>query len=445
MYMTVTRKPTNKQNYHNKILKMKIELISVGSELVCGQVRDLNAPLVASKLTEHGFNVVNHTIANDNSEELNFSLKSASERADLIIITGGLGPTKDDITRETVADFCNVTLVSDEESINHIENLIGNIHDQKYVNCLKQARIPEGSTVIHNGTGTAQGFLINVSQANIICLPGVHTEMVQMFEEWVIPYILRESGESKKRYTRVLNTFGMSESILDEKVQRIIKPVKDLSYSTLVNNGIVSIRTTLCNTDEIQADSILDNIEEEICRELGAFIFSKHEETFEDIISKIFKENALTLAVAESCTGGLVSNLLTNVQGSSVFFLGGIVSYSNKVKKNLLNVPGTLIKEFGVISAEVAKAMASGARERIKADIGLAVTGIAGPTGIEGSIDQKKPVGLVHVATAINDDLECKEYRFFGSRLDIKKRAANAALNTLRLSLSGKVVKRCKY
>ena len=420
---------------------MKIELISVGSELVCGQIRDLNAPLVASKLTELGFNVVNHTIANDNSEELKFSLKAASERADLIIVTGGLGPTKDDITRETIADFCNASLVSDEKSINHVENLIGNIHDRKYVNCLKQAKVPEGSIVIHNATGTAQGFLVNSSQANIICLPGVHTEMVQMFEDWVIPYILEESGGSKKRYTRVINTFGISESVLDEKVQRIIEPDKHLSYSTLVNNGIVSIRTTLRNTDEIKAASILDNIEEEICRELGTFVFSKREESLENIISNIFKENAITLAVAESCTGGLVSNLLTNVQGSSVFFLGGIVSYSNKVKENLLNVSGKLIKEFGVISAEVAKAMASGVRERVQADIGLAITGIAGPTGIEGSIDQKRPLGLVYVATAINDDLECKEYRFFGCRVDIKRHAANAALNTLRLSLSEKVAK----
>jgi nicotinamide-nucleotide amidase len=420
---------------------MKIELISVGSELVCGQIRDLNAPLVASKLTELGFNVVNHTIAGDNSEELKFSLKAASERADLIIITGGLGPTKDDITREAVADFCDTTLVSDEKSINHVKDLIGNIHNQKYVNSLKQAKIPEGSIAIHNAAGTAQGFLVNFSQTNIICLPGVHTEMVQMLEDWVIPYILRESGESKSRYTRVINTFGMSESLLDEKVQRIIKPDKYLSYSTLVNNGIVSIRTTLCNTDEIKADLILDNVAEEICRELGVFVFSKREDTLENVISKIFKENAITLAVAESCTGGLVSNLLTNVQGSSVFFLGGIVSYSNKVKENLLNVSEKLIKKFGVISVEVAKAMASGVRERIQADIGLAVTGIAGPTGIEGSIDQKRPVGLVYVATAINDDLECKEYRFFGSRVDIKKRAANAALNTLRLSLSGKVAK----
>jgi nicotinamide-nucleotide amidase len=233
----------------------------------------------------------------------------------------------------------------------------------------------------------------------------------------------------------------MSESLLDEKIQRIIKPDKSLSYSTLVNNGIVCIRTTLCNTDKIKADSILDNIEEEICRELGEFVFSKREEALEETVSDIFKENSLTLAVAESCTGGLVSDLLTNVQGSSSFLLGGIVSYSNKIKENLLNVSEELINEVGVISAEVAKAMASGVRERIQADIGLAVTGIAGPSGVEDGADKGKPVGLVYVATAINDDLEFKEYRFFGSRVDIKKRAANAALNTLRLSLSGKTAK----
>ena len=424
---------------------MKIELISIGSELVCGQVRDSNAPLIASKLTELGFNVVNHTISGDNSEELKFSLQAASERADLIIITGGLGPTNDDITRETVADFCNIALVTDEESVNHIEELIGSIHNQKYVNCLKQAKIPEGSVAIHNATGTAQGFLVNFSQTNIICLPGVHTEMVQMLEDWVIPYILRETGERKERYTRVINTFGMPESALDEKVQRIIKPDQNLSYSTLVKNGIVSIRTTLCNTDKIKANSILDNIEEEVCRELGVYVYSKRDETLESTISEIFSEKAITLAVAESCTGGLVSNLLTNVQGSSAFFLGGIVSYSNKVKEDLLNVPEKLIIEFGVISAEVAKAMASGARERIQADIGLAITGIAGPTGVDGNVDRERPVGLVYVATAINDELECKEYSFFGSRIDIKRRAANAALNTLRLALAGKVTKQRKH
>lgn len=413
---------------------MKIEIISVGSELVCGQIRDLNAPFAASKLTELGLDVINQTIVGDNPQDLRLALQVASERANLIIITGGLGPTMDDITRETVAGFCNVKLATDDNSINHIKSLIKTVHSRKYTNNVKQAMIPEGGIVIHNPTGTAQGFLINVPQSNIICLPGVHTEMTLMFENWVIPYILREAGERKKRCTRVINTFGMSESILDEKIRKIIQPDEPLSYSTLVNDGIVSIRTTVSNLKEDKAISILNEIEEEICRELGIFVFSKGD-TLEGTISRLLKKQAATLAVAESCTGGLVSNLLTNVQGSSDFFLGGIVSYSNKSKQDILNVSEKLIEKYGVISAEVAKAMASGVRERIQADIGLAVTGIAGPAGIEEEIDHGKPVGLVFVATSIKGEMECKEYHFFGSRIDIKKRAANAVLNTLRLCL----------
>ena len=414
---------------------MKIEIISVGSELVCGQIGDLNAPFAASKLTELGLDVINQTIVGDNPQDLRLALQVASERANLIIITGGLGPTMDDITRETVADFCNVKLATDDNSVNHIKSLVKTVHSRKYTNNVKQAMIPEGGIVIHNPTGTAQGFLINVSRSNIICLPGVHTEMTLMFENWVIPYILREAGERKKRCTRVINTFGMSESILDEKIKKIIQPDEHLSYSTLVNDGIVSIRTTVSNVEEGKAISILNEIEEEICRELGIFVFSKGEDTLEGAISRLLKKQAATLAVAESCTGGLVSNLLTNVHGSSDFFSGGIVSYSNKSKQDILNVSEELIEEYGVISAEVAKAMASGVRERIQADIGLAVTGIAGPAGIEEGIDQGKPVGLVFVATSIKGYLECKEYRFFGSRIDIKRRAANAVLNTLRLCL----------
>ena len=419
----------------------KVEIISVGSELVCGQIRDLNAPFAASKLTELGFNVINQSIVGDNTQDLRLTLQTASKRANLVIITGGLGPTMDDITRETVADFCNVKLVTDDDSVNHIESLIKSAHSHKYINNLKQAMIPESGIVIHNTTGTAQGFLVSTSQSSIICLPGVPAEMTLMFEDWVIPYILRESSDIKERCTRVINTFGMSESILDEKIKDIIQPDEHLPYSTLVNDGIVSIRITVSDVEEEKAISILNEIEERICRELGIFVFSKGGDTLECTISKLLKKQATTLAVAESCTGGLVSNLLTNVQGSSDFFSGGIVSYSNKAKKDLLNVSEELIEKYGVISAEVAKAMASGVRERIETDIGLAVTGIAGPAGIEEGIDQGKPVGLVYVATAINKDLECEEYRFFGSRIDIKKRAANAVLNTLRLHLLGKAAR----
>ena len=416
----------------------KVEIISVGSELVCGQIRDLNAPFAASKLTELGFNVINQSIVGDNSQDLKLALQTASERANLIVITGGLGPTMDDITRETVAGFCNVKLVTDDDSVNHIESLIKSAHSHKYINNLKQAMVPASGIVIHNATGTAPGFLVSTSQSSIICLPGVPAEMTLMFEDWVIPYILRESGDRNERCTRVINTFGMSESILDKKTREIIQPDEHLSYSTLVNDGIVSVRITVSDIEEEKAISILSEIEERICRELETFVFSKGEDTLEYTISRLFKKQATTLAVAESCTGGLVSNLLTNVQGSSDFFSGGIVSYSNKAKIELLNVSEKLIEKHGVISAEVAKAMSSGVRERMQTDIGVAVTGIAGPTGIEGSIDHGKPVGLVYVATAINGDLKCEEYRFFGSRIDIKKRTANAVLNTLRLHLLGK-------
>ena len=419
----------------------KVEIISVGSELVCGQIRDLNAPFAASKLTELGFNVINQSIVGDNPQDLRLALQTASERANLVIITGGLGPTMDDITRETVADFCDVKLMTDDDSVNHIESLIKSAHSHKYINNLKQAMLPESGIVIHNATGTAQGFLVSTSQSSIICLPGVPAEMTLMFEDWAIPYILRESDDRREKCTRVINTFGISESILDEKTREIIQPVEHLSYSTLVNDGIVSIRITVSDVEKKKATSILNEIEENICRELGKFVFSKGEDTLEDTISKLLKKHSTTLAVAESCTGGLVSNLLTNVQGSSDFFSGGIVSYSNKAKKDLLNVSAKLIEKYGVISAEVAKAMAHGVRERIQTDIGLAVTGIAGPAGFEEGIDQGKLVGLVYVATAINGKLKCEEYRFFGSRTDIKKRAANAVLNTLRLHLLGKVAR----
>ncbi len=416
---------------------MEVEIISVGTELLCGKIRDLNAPFVASKLTELGFDIVKQTITSDYSQDLTLLLQAASERADLIIITGGLGPTTDDITRETISDFCNLKLVVDKNSVNHIESLLKKAHTQKYIKCLKQAMIPEGSTIMHNSIGTAQGFIVNALTRSIIfCLPGVPTEMKLMFDEWVIPYIRKkEVEERKKRYSKVINTFGISESMLDQTVKKVIKPDEHLSYSTLVNDGVVSIHITIRDLEDSKANSILNNVQERICKELGVSVFSKDNQSLEDVVSELLKKNNLKLATAESCTGGLVSNLLTNIPGSSDFFSGGVVSYSTNVKQEILNIPKKLIDEYGVISAKVAKAMASGVRECIQADVGLAVTGNAGPTSIEEGADRGKPVGLVYVATALNGNPECEEYHFFGSRLDIKRRAANAALYKLRLRL----------
>jgi nicotinamide-nucleotide amidase len=253
-------------------------------------------------------------------------------------------------------------------------------------------------------------------------------------------------NKRKKRCVRVINTFGMSESMLDVKLRQLIRAGEDISFSTLVMDGIVSISIVSSNVKDDKTVSMLDEVEKKICRELGIFVFSKNEEMLEDVVSKLLKKHDRTLAVAESCTGGLVSNLLTNVQGSSKFFLEGIVSYSNQAKKDLLNVSEKLIEEHGSVSAEVAKAMAFGVKERAQAEIGLSITGVAGPTSADEGIDREKPVGLVYVAIAVNGDTEYKEYRFFGTRIDIKKYAANAALNMLRLRLlkkNNKILKKC--
>ncbi len=362
---------------------MDAEIISVGSELLSGRIRDLNAPLVALKLTELGFDIVKQTIVGDNSQDLKLLLHAASHRGGLIIITGGLGPTTDDITRETISEFCNVKLVTDKNSVKRIENLIKKAHTQQYTNSVKQAMVPKGSTIIHNSTGTAQGFVVNVSaQFKIFCLPGVPREVGLMFDEWVIPYIIGEVRETKKRFSKVINTFGISESTLDEKVKEIINPDGHLSYSTLVNDGVVSIHITIRDLDYINANSILFETQERICKELGTSVFSKSNKTLEEIISNLLKKNNLKLVTAESCTGGLISNLLTNVPGSSEFFLGGFVSYSDKVKKETLNVSEKLIEKYGVISEQVAKAMASGSRKPIPANSALAITGNARPTSL---------------------------------------------------------------
>ncbi len=414
---------------------MKVEIISVGSELICGKIKDSNAPFIASRFNEIGLDVTCQTTVGDESGDLKSVLEVSTKRAGLVIITGGLGPTVDDITRETVADFCKAGLIEDEGALKQIEQLTGNAKGQKYVSNLKQAMIPEGSIVVPNSIGTACGFLVKIFGSNIICLPGVPNEMKLMLESWVIPYILRGPGKRKKKCLKIINIIGISESILDKKVRQLIKPDKHLSLSTLVNDGIVSIHIETSDDETEKPEYTFDEVEEKICRELGICVFSKDGEMLEVVVAELLKKSNVTVAVAESCTGGLVSNLLTNVPGSSTFFLEGIISYSNKAKRDLLGIQEGLIRKFGAISPEVAKAMASGVKEQTQADIGLAITGIAGPSGIEDGIDKGKPVGLVYIAMAKNDILECKEYRFFGTRIDIKRRSANAALNVLRICL----------
>jgi nicotinamide-nucleotide amidase len=410
---------------------MNAEIISVGTELILGQIADTNAVCIARRLAECGFNVLYKTAVGDDIDALGAALRIATERAELIIVTGGLGPTEDDITRQAVAAVLGVELSLNEDAFRHMQELFLLRHLEIPPTNKIQAMIPSGGTIIPNKIGTASGFAVTFRRAEIICLPGVPVEMKQMLEEWVIPHILKKSGLVQTKAIRYVHTFGMSESMVDEKIKGLMGRENNPRAGTMVGEGVVSI--CLCADAESRAKALelLDEAEREVRRLLGEVVFGIDGEGLEHAVAYLLKRGDKTIATAESCTGGLVSDLLTNVPGVSDCFVEGIVAYSNKVKVEILGVPEGLIYTVGAVSPEVACAMAGGVRRRANVDIGLGITGIAGPTGATPD----KPAGLVYIAFETDSDVICKERRFLGERVNVKRQAALEALNMVRLYL----------
>lgn len=410
---------------------MNAEIISVGAELLLGQILDTNATYLARKLAEHGFNVLYKTTAGDDITALEKALQAATERAELIIITGGLGPTEDDITRQAIAAFLDVELILNEDAFHHVQELFLLRHLEMPPTNKIQAMIPGGGTLIPNKIGTAAGFAVTSGRSEIICLPGVPAEMKHMFEEWAIPHILKKTKLGQIKAIRYVHTFGMSESMVNEKIKHLIRQLNNPKIGTMVSEGVVSV--CLCVTAESRhkALELLDKTEQEVRHLLGEVVFGVDEEGLEHAVASLLKRSNKTIATAESCTGGLVSDLLTNVAGISDCFIEGIVAYSNKAKVEILGVSEALIYTVGAVSPEVACAMANGVRKRANANIGLGITGMAGPTGATAD----KSIGLVYIAIATSADTICKECRFFGERINIKRQAAREALNMVRLSL----------
>jgi nicotinamide-nucleotide amidase len=354
-------------------------------------------------------------------------------RSDLILVTGGLGPTRDDITRQVIAEFCGVPLELDEPSLAHIRDLFARRRVPMPENNKIQAMIPKGAAIVSNPRGTAAGFAIKAGKAEIISLPGVPSEMKAMFEGWVLPHLAQRTGPRGVKITRLLHAFGMAESAVGEKIHHLMAPGRNPNVGTMVHEGIITVRINASGDTPEEASRLLGATEGEVRRILGDVIFGADGEEMEHAVARLLKERKLTVAVAESCTGGLVGHKLTNVPGISEWFLEGVVAYSNRAKTDLLGVPQDMVAAVGAVSAEVAAAMASGIRRRSGADVALGLTGIAGPTG--GT--PEKPVGLVFVALAKNSGLETRELRLVGTRAMIKDRAAKSGLNMLRLSLMG--------
>ncbi len=416
---------------------MRVELFSVGTELLLGDIVDTNAAYLAGKLSELGVNVYYKTTVGDNTERLVAALHIALGRSEVVLATGGLGPTEDDITAAAVAQVMAADLVEDEESAERIRSFARHRGIKLVDSLLKQARVPRGAIVVANPVGTAPGFILNSNGKTVIVLPGVPAEMKAMAEQTVLHYLAgRVEGEGGAAVilSRVLRLAGIGESQAEAEIADLIRSQTNPTIAPYAKTHEVFLRVSARAVDREAAGVMIAPVEAEIRKRLGEHIYGADSETLEEVVGQMLREAGLKLAVAESCTGGLIGHRLTNIAGSSDYFIDSVVSYGNESKVKLLGVPEETLREHGAVSAETAKAMAEGVRRVSGADLGLSVTGIAGPSGGTAA----KPVGLVYLGLADKTGTVTEELRLRGDRLMIKERAAQNALYLVYRRLSGK-------
>jgi len=412
---------------------MGTEILTIGTELLLGQIMDTNASWIAQRLAEAGIDLFCKTTVGDNTARIEAALRQALNRADVIITTGGLGPTEDDLTRDVVAAVLGRPLHLDPSVLAHIERRFAHRKIPMPENNRKQAMVPEGAEVLPNPNGTAPGLFLEDDGRCIACLPGVPAEMKPLLTEQVIPRIREAFGIRSRIVSRVLKTCGISESKVDQAIGDYFREMRNPTIGVLAHAGEIHVRLTCKGEDPAEITRMLDDLEGKIRERLGPLIFGRDDEKLEALVGQLLREREATLAVAESCTGGLIASRLTDVSGSSEYFERGVVAYSIPAKEEILGVPQEMIREFGAVSLPVVRAMADGVRRESRTTFGLATTGIAGPTG--GT--PEKPVGLVCIALAWDGGDVAREYRLHGGRELIKYRAAQMALEMLRRHLLG--------
>lgn len=410
---------------------MIAEIICIGTELLLGDIVNSNAAYLSKQLALLGIDVYHHSTVGDNPARLAAAIKLALSRADIVITTGGLGPTVDDITTATISEATGLKLIFDRNIASRIRTRFVRRHIKLPVSNLRQAYLPRGAIALRNDEGTAPGLFIKLaSNKMLIALPGPPKELNPMFEKSCLPMLKKICGAKHLIKTRILKITGLPESKVSEKVRDILKigPVTTVGIYARLGEVDLKIRTKA--KSETDAKKAIAPVERKIRQRLGSYIFGVDNQTLEGAVAELLTKKKKTLAVAESCTGGLIANRITDVAGSSKYFKMGTVNYSNQAKQSILGVPAEILKRYGAVSKETATKMAQSVRQLANADIGLAVTGIAGPTGAT----KAKPVGLVYIAIAAKNKTLCKECHFIGSRKDIKLLTSQAALDMLRLS-----------
>ena len=408
---------------------MKAELISIGTELLLGDIVNTNAQFLAKELAILGIDVYHQCVIGDNEERVLKSFKEAFERCDIIITTGGLGPTQDDLTKELGAKYFNKKMVLHEPSLEWIKKYL-DIKSEEVLEANKnQAYFPEGSIILPNERGTAPGAIISENNKTLIILPGPPKEMESMFKNHVVKYLSDLTGEVIK--SRTLRIFGIGESLMAKKVNDIIQGSTNPTVAPYAKDYEVTLRVTAKEKSEEKCDSLINTKCDEINDILGEYIYGEGDNSLDIVVAEILCEKKLSVSTAESCTGGMIASTLISYPGISSVFKEGAVTYTNESKIKRLGVSEETIKKFGAVSKETAKEMAEGIAKVANTDIGIATTGLAGP----GGATKDKPVGLVYIGLFIKGKTIVQKFNFNGDRESIRKKTTMNALNILRKEL----------
>jgi nicotinamide-nucleotide amidase len=405
------------------------EVITIGDELLIGQVVDTNSAWIGRELNKIGFEIIQKTSISDSSEHIVAALDAAKTRARIILITGGLGPTKDDLTKQTLVKYFNCGWRRDEEVYTHLVDFFTQRGLPMLDVNLEQATVPDICTTIFNHHGTAPGMWFTDAEGRIyVSMPGVPNEMVAMMEGYVLPH-LEKMAEGQHIIHKTLLTAGIGESFLSKKIARIedaLPPHIKLAY--LPHFSTVRLRLTARGTNEAAMQAEIDEIVKQMYNAVGEFITADEDVKLEELIGKLLKQQGKTLATAESCTGGYIAHLITSIAGSSAYFKGSVVSYANEVKIHQLGVPESVLKTVGAVSQETVEQMVKGVSTLLNTDFAIATSGIAGPDG--GT--PEKPVGTVWIAVGTKTEAKAEKFNFRGTRQAIIERSAVTALNMLR-------------
>ncbi len=415
---------------------MKAIILSIGDELILGQTVDTNAAYLSQNLVNLGFGIKYHHTIDDSMQDIIDAIQAATKQAPLVLITGGLGPTPDDLTRQALAKAMNVDLQIHQGALETLEAWFTSYSREMSPNNTIQAMMPTGANPIPNSCGTAPGIHATLNDAQIYIMPGVPREMRAMMQDIILPNIKQQFPDLQDKHilTHKINTYGHGESRISQTLGKLLDRDRNPIVGTTVANGIVSIRIRSEFTTQEETQTKLEQTIIQVSGSLGDIVFGDNDQSLAQVTVQALAQANLTLATAESCTGGMLSQFITDISGSSKIFLGGFVTYADQMKIEQLGLDPALIEKHGVVSAPVAQAMAQGALNKTNADLAISITGIAGPEG--GS--PEKPIGTVHVALASKDNpTQSYHFQFKGSRQLIRHRTAMSCLQILRYKALG--------